>query len=176
MLLRNLTVALMMVILISTGWFNNISAQDGDTQDNEIAWFDFDHCEICKNMASMKTDMHNIKWEMNLLDNGVIMVSVVPKKMKQAMSEAEKGVQATVTELESGKELKLCGFCNTYGDLMAMGAQFKDLKTVGVDISIITSSDPEVVKKIQEFGKRSSVEHDRMVAKYKPSANSKKDK
>ena len=33
------------------------------------------------------------------------MVSVVPRKMKEAVAEVDKGVQATVNELEFGKQI-----------------------------------------------------------------------
>ena len=173
---RSIYYALMLGFVMSTGLFNNVSAQDQDKQDKEIAWFDMDHCEICKNMASMKNDMHKIKWDVHMLDNGMLMVSVVPKKMKEGMAKAEKGVEATVKELESGKQLDMCGFCQSYGGLMQMGASIKDLKTVGVDITIITSSDPEVVKKIQAFGEQSKVEHKKMLEQMKTHTSSTKDK
>lgn len=165
----------MLAFMFSTGWLNEVSAQDEKKQDKEIAWFDMDHCEICKNMASMKDDMHKVKWDAHMLDNGMLMVSVVPRKMKKAMAKAEEGVQATVKRLESGESLDMCGFCQSYGGLMAMGADIKDLKTVGVNITLITSSDPEVVKKIQAFGKQSKVEHKKMLAQAKTQTKSKKE-
>jgi len=173
---RSIHYALILGFVISNGLFNEVSAQDEKNQDNEIAWFDMDHCDICKNMVSMKDDMHLIKWDVHMLDNGLLMVSVIPEEMKEPMAKAEKGVEATVKELESGKQLDLCGFCQSYGGLMQMGANIKDLKTVGVDITIITSSDPEVVKKIQEFGKQSKVEHKKMLEQTKTHTSSKLDK
>lgn len=173
---RTICFGLILGSIISTGLFNDVSAQDKEGQDQEIAWFDMDQCEICKNMASMKNDMHKVKWGVHNLDNGVLMVSVVPKKMKKGMAEAEKGILATVKKLESGEQLDLCGFCQNYGTLMQLGAQFKDLKTVGGNLSIITSSDPEVVKKIQTFGKQSEVERKKMIAQTKTTTKSKNEK
>lgn len=172
---KSICYALMLGFVFSTGLFNEVSAQDEKKQDKEIAWFDLDHCEICQNMASMKDDMHKIKWDVHMLDNGMLMVSVVPRKMKEAMAKADEGVQATVKKLEAGEQLDMCGFCQTYGELMGMGANIKDLKTVGVNITVITSSDPEVVKKIQAFGKQSKVEHKKMLAQAKTNTSSKKD-
>jgi hypothetical protein len=160
-------------IVISTGLFHDVSAQDKEKQEKGPAWFDMDHCAICKNLASMKNDIPKIKSDTQMLDNGIIMISVVPRKMREAMEQAEKGMQATIEELESGKPLELCGFCQNYGNLMQMGANFKEIETVGVNLTLITSSDPEVVKKIQAFGKQSVVEHDKMVAKIKADSGTK---
>ncbi len=53
---------------------------------------------------------------------------------------------------------------------MSLGAKFKEIKTMGVSISIVTSSDPEVVKEIHAVGKRAKVDHDKMVVKAKSHA------
>jgi len=176
MFARCIHFALILGIVISTGFVNSVSAQDKEKQDKEVAWFDMDHCAICKNMASMKDDMHKIKWDVHMLDNGMLMVSVVPRKMKEGMAKAGEGVKKTVKRLESGEQLDLCGFCQSYGGLMEMGADIKELKSVGVDITVITSSDAEVVKKIQAFGKKSKVEHKKMLAQMKTDTGAKKNK
>jgi hypothetical protein len=175
MIARSILYTLILGVVISTGWVNLVSAQDEKT-DKTIAWFDVDHCDICKNMASMKTDMHKIKWDVKMLDDGMLMVSVVPKKMKAEMDKAQVGVQATVKKLESGEKLDLCGFCQSYGNLMEMGADIEDVELVGVNVTIIRSTDPEVVKKIQAFGKQSKTEHNKMLAKIKSESKANEEK
>ena len=175
MMARRISLAVFFGLLVSTSFCAVATVQDEEEkQEKEIAWFDMDHCEICKNMASMKHSMHRIKWESHLLDDGMITVSIVPDDMKEEMEKAEAGVEKTVAKLQQGERLDMCGFCQSYGKLMFQGAKFKDIKTVGVNISIVTSSDPEVVKEIHAMSKRSKVEHEKMLKKLK--TGSKKDK
>ena len=162
--------ALIFSLMISLGVFAQAVAQDQDKPAGKMRWFDMDHCAICANLASQKQEMHRIKWELHQLDNGTLTISVIPEDMKKGMSDVEKGIEKTVGELMSGKALDLCGYCETYGQLMGMGAKFKDLKTVGGKISIITSSDSEIVEQIHAFGERSKVEHAKMLNRIKASA------
>ena len=177
MLARRISLAVIFGLLVSTSLCAVATVQDEEKKEKEeIAWFDMDHCEICKNMASMKHDMHKIKWETEMLDDGIITVSVVPDDMKAEMEKAEAGVEKTVARLEQGEQLKMCGFCQNYGKLMALGAKFKDIKTVGVNIGLVTSTDPEVVKEIHAMGKRSKIEHGKMLKKLKTETSQKHDK
>ena len=159
--------ALLFGFVISTGILGVVAAQDDKDKDQgkEIAWFDMERCEVCKNFAPMKDTMHRIKWENHMLDNGMISVSVVPEDMKADMAKAQANIQSTVARLTQGEQLDMCGHCQFMGKMMQMGAKFKQLQTVGVDITLVTSSDAEVVKEIQTFAKKSQVEHEKMLKK-----------
>ena len=164
---RRINFVVLFGFVFSTSICGVVAAQDEKDKDKEIAWFDMDHCEICKNFASMKDSMHRIKWENHLLDDGMISVSVVPDDMKEHMAKAQAGIQATVAKLQQGEQLDMCGHCHFMGKMMMLGAKFKELQTVGVDITIVTSSDSEVVKEIHAFAKQSKTEHEKMLEKLK---------
>ena len=166
-MMTRISLAVVFGLLVATSLSAVAIVQEKDKQESEAAWFDMDNCAICKNMASMKKDMHKIKWESHMLDNGMISVAKVPDDMKDAMEEAKAGVEKTVAKLAQGEQLEMCGYCQNYGKLMEMGANFKEIESMGVKISIVTSNDSEVVKAIQEMGKRAKVEHDKMIAKLK---------
>ena len=104
---RRIGLAVVFGLLVSTSLCAPATAQDDEKQGEEIAWFDMDQCEICKNMASMKHDMHKIQWESHLLDDGMISVSVVPDDMKDTMKKAEAGIEKTVAKLQQGEQLAL---------------------------------------------------------------------
>ena len=173
---RRFCLAVIFGLLVSTSLCSVATAQEEEKQEKEIAWFDMDHCEICKNMASMKHDMHKIKWETEMLDDGIITVSVVPDDMKAEMEKAEAGVQKTVARLEQGEHLDMCGFCQNYGKLMGMGAKFKTLKMAGVNVDIITSSDQEVVTEIHAMGKKFKGEHEKMLKRIAAQTSQKHEK
>lgn len=162
------------LLFAATFWGVSVAQEEGHHDDDkahhqskEIAWFDMEHCEICKNMASMKDQMHKIKWEIHMLENGMVSIAIVPEDMKEEMAKAEQGVMQTVSKLEQGEQLHMCGYCNSYGKLMSMGAKFQKIKSLGVDLSIVTSDDAEVVKEIQAMGKKAKVEHEKMLKRAK---------
>ena len=173
-MMARISLAVMFGLLVSTSLCAVAIVQEEEKQETEAVWFDMDNCAICKNMASMKHDMHKIEWESHMLDDGMITVAKVPDDMKAAMEKAEAGVQQTVAKLEQGEQLEMCGYCQNYGKLMGMGAKFKDIKTMGVNISVVTSCEPDVVKEIQAMGKRAKIEHDKMNAKAKSHAGDEK--
>ena len=134
------------------------------TDAQESSWFDLENCAICKNMSSVKDLMSNIKWENHVIPNGVLSISVIPEKYKEKMETAHEGMEATIERLKSGEAMELCGFCTSYGALMQAGAESTDLKTIGGDISMLTSDDPAVVEKIQAHGQKTIDEFKKMMA------------
>jgi hypothetical protein len=174
-MMARISLAVMFGLLVSTSLCAvAIVQEEEEKQETEAVWFDMDNCAICKNMASMRHDMHKIEWESHMLDDGMITVAKVPDDMKAAMEKAEASIQQTVAKLEQGEQLELCGYCQNYGKLMEMGAKFKEIKTMGVSISVVTSRDKEVVKEIQAMGKKAKIEHDKMIAKIKSPAGEEK--
>ncbi len=153
-------------LLLAPVFVSSTFAQ-GEKEQTHTAWFDMDHCAICKNMAENKDMMAKIKWETYMIPDGFLSIAVVPDDMKDAMAKAEKGMEKAIAKLEAGEQLELCGYCSSFGSLLAEGAKKTDLKTVGGDIMMLTSTDPEVVKKIQEHAKKSMAEHKKMMEEMK---------
>lgn len=130
----------------------------------ESSWFDLDNCAICKNMSDVEDLLPNIKWENHKIPNGMLSISVIPEAYKEKMETAHKGMEATIERLQGGEAMELCGFCTSYGALMEAGAESTELKTVGGDISMITSNDPAVVEKIHVHADKTIEEFKKMMA------------
>ena len=126
-------------------------------------WFDLDNCAICKNMSDVEDLLPNIEWENHKIPNGMLSISVVPEEYKEKMDKAHEGMEATIERLKSGEAMELCGFCTSYGALMEAGAESTELKTVGGDISMITSNDPTVVEKIHAHAEKTIEEFKEMM-------------
>lgn len=127
------------------------------------SWFDLENCAVCKNMSGQEGLLQNIKWENHVIPNGMLSIAVIPDDYKDVMDTAHKGMEATLARLQNGEAMHLCGFCESYGALKAMGAKSTELKTVGGDISMMTSDDPAVVTKIQAHAKKSIDEFAKMM-------------
>ena len=94
----------------------------------------------------------------------MLSASVVPEKYQARMAECHKKMHATAAELQTGKVMPLCGFCQSYGQLMEAGAKSTELQTVGGDIHLLTSDDPQLVTKIQAHAEKSIEEFKKMMA------------
>ncbi len=131
-------------------------------QDNkEKPFFDMENCTICKCMKNM--DMNRIKWETHKIDNGMLMMMVVPEDMKATWATCKKNMDATVTKMESGTEMEVCRFCTSFGELMESGAKTKELETAVGCITLVTSDDPAVVGKIHTMALKIQDEHKKMM-------------
>ncbi len=129
--------------------------------DKEKPYFDMENCTICKCMKSM--DMNRIKWETHKIDNGMLMVMVVPEDMKAMWGTCKKNMDATFTKMESGTKMEICQFCTSFGQLMESGAKTKELDTAGGSITLVTSDDPAVVQKIHTMAMKVQDEHKKMM-------------
>lgn len=124
-----------------------------------VPWFDLKNCAMCKCMAEEGL-MESIKCETHVISNGMLMVSVIPSDKREAFAKCEKEMQATAEKLTSGEKMPLCGFCQSYGELMQAGAKEQEIKSEGgVSIHLLTSDNPETVKKIHEHAKKTISEY-----------------
>jgi len=137
----------------------------------DAKWFDTENCAICKHMAGHAELMEKTTCETHMIDNGMLMVSCIPSEQRATMDAVNKKMEATIAQLMAGKQLPLCGFCTGYGALMAAGGKGQEIKTSFGSISLMTSDDPEVVKKIQSFAKRTDEEYKKMQKQLKHAAD-----
>lgn len=138
-------------------------AQDEKTETAAAPWFDMENCEICKPMAKHMDLMQNMKWETHLIDNGFVSIAVIPEKAKATMADAKKDMKKQIARAEAGEDIQCCGYCTGLGELLAAGAKKQELETVGGDLFILTSADPEVVAKIHAHAKKTMAEHAKMM-------------
>lgn len=130
---------------------------------DKTKFFDMEKCTICKCMGEHKDLMMQVKWETHLIDNGILMMSVVPEDLQEKMGECCDEMKATAEKLMTGQiKGEMCGFCQAYGGLVGAGANVEEVKTAVGQISLLTSDDATTVKKIHEFGKVTQEETKKM--------------
>jgi hypothetical protein len=130
--------------------FTTINAQ----QTTDKPWFDLENCAFCKNMSSQPGLMENMQCDTIKIENGMLMISIIPEEFKEAMAKANKGMEATVRQLESGKQLPLCGFCECFGNLMMRGTKLEKKQGEHSEVTMLTSNDPEIVQQIHAMADR----------------------
>jgi hypothetical protein len=107
--------------------------------------------------------MSAIKWETHMLPNGFLSISVIPAEHQTTLEKSHQEMEQVIKRAEAGEELKLCGHCKSWGELLALGAHKQELDTVGGRITLLTSDDEQVVKKIQAHAQKSMDEFKKMM-------------
>lgn len=151
-------------------------AQEKAAQEKTVTtkpWFDLQNCGMCKHLAAQEGLMDAIKWEVHKIDNGAIMVANVPENMMDKWNKAAAAMETAAKELQTGKHMEMCGFCECYGKLAQSGMHVQEYKGETGNISLLTSDKPEVVKQIHEMADR-TVKEQKMLAQTKHTSTSPK--
>ena len=93
----------------------------------------------------------------------------IPLIFKASYDKAMEAMSKLGDEMMKGKtDVKMCGNCQAYGDLMMAGAKFDYVPAKVGDILVITSDKPEMVDKIKKYGQRNREELAKMETTDKP--------
>ncbi len=133
-------------------------------------WMDLEHCAFCKNMSSQPGLIQHVRFDFIKIPNGMITVAFVPDNLKEAMKKANEGMQVTVKEMQSGKQLTTCAFCDAIGMVMAKGAKVEKFQGESSEVSLFTSTDAEVVKSIHAIADRTNEEAQKTKALHQTNA------
>jgi len=129
----------------------------------EKPWFDMQNCIMCKSMTAEKGLMEHMTWDTYVTATGMVGVCTVDPAYKEAFARAGAKMEATMKDLAAGKVTgPLCGFCTSYGELMKAGAKSDMFTTPTGDVSVLSSTDPAVIAKIQAHAKRTQEEMAKM--------------
>jgi len=149
------------ILVLAVGVVVAAFAEEG-AKTSETPWFDMENCAFCKHLLKDPKLLENMIWEHHDISNGLLMVTTVKPEYKKSYQEAMQAMMDLGQKLEKGevdmKDIKMCGSCQHWGMLEKMGAKFEHVQGKTADIVIMTSDDPEVVKKIKEYGRRSREE------------------
>jgi hypothetical protein len=121
-----------------------------------------ENCAFCKHLLKDPKLLDNMTWEHHDISNGLVSITTVKPEFRKSYQEAMAAMEDLGAKLEKGevdiKDLKLCGSCQFWGMLEQMGAKIEFVKGKMADVVIMTSDNPEVVKKIKEYGQRTREE------------------
>lgn len=143
------------VVAASWAW-----AEHHEEQAN--SWFDLENCEMCKSLGEHPELMSEMKWEVHDIENGMLMVAVVPEEHEDAWEEASKKMKQKANQITA--ESSLCGFCQSYGKLMEAGAKQQEIDSELGTITLLTAEDKETVKKIHEHAQQTREENEKLMA------------
>jgi len=130
----------------------------------DTPWFDLANCSFCKSMSQEPGLMDHISWENHKIANGMISVTVVDPEYKEAWDRAHMGMMEAAKKLESGEQMPVCGFCNSYGMLKMAGATCDYVETSVGLVYTMTSDNEELIQKIHAHTDKTNEEYAKMMA------------
>ena len=144
---------LMIAVIIAIMLFASMLIAD------DKPWFDMENCSFCQNLTKDPDLLKNMTWEHYDIDNGIMTVTTVKPESKAAYLEAQKAMEAVAESMQQGNmDVKMCGHCEYYGMLMMSGAKIQHVDAGVADIVLMTSDDPELVKKIKFYASKNREE------------------
>lgn len=142
--MKKIAIAMLAVALLAAPSL----CEDAATKEADKPWLDLENCSMCKSMGEHMDMMAECTWENHKIENGCMSASVVPEKHQAKMAEVHEKMMAVGKRLEQGEKMPLCGYCVGYGELKMAGARIEEVKTDFGMVALVTSDDPELVKKI----------------------------
>ena len=158
------TIALLLTVVVLA-----LPALAGDHPVNSgSGWFDMEGCEFCKNLMVEPELLHHLTWESHNIKNGMLSITTVEPEYADAYATANKAMEKLGSDMMSGAvnpmQVKMCGHCAAFGQLLMAGAEMEVVPGEAAEVSLITSSDPALVTRIHEFSDRNTKEMAEMMA------------
>jgi len=147
--------------------FTSFAGDDEGHESHDMAmadspWFDMPNCDFCKNLIKDENLLKNMTWEHHEIENGFVTIATVKPESKAAYMETMGAMMQLGNDMETGKvkpeDVKMCNYCKNYGMLMEAGAKFDYVTGDAANVTIVTSDNPEIIKKIKDFGNRTNME------------------
>ncbi len=126
---------------------------------SEQVWGGFDRCGICSDIVADEQLTKGLKTETQLVDNGMVSVTIVPEESKIPMRKAHEKMEAAIGRLQSGESMELCGFCQSMGELAQAGAIIQKYATDSTYIMVITAEDHDTIEKIRQHAANAMALH-----------------
>lgn len=131
-------------------------------------WFDMANCAFCKNLMEDPGLLPHTTWEGHSISNGAMYIMTVAPEYAESMAKASAAMEKVGEELATGKrnpmETPMCGRCNEFGQIMMAGVQMENVKGEAAEVSIFTSDDDAVVKRLHAMVERDREEMELMMA------------
>ncbi|MCP4292686.1 MAG: hypothetical protein GY780_12730 [bacterium] len=157
--MRNIALSFLLCLAMTVA---AVSVFAGPATVSESGWFDYENCEFCKTLLEDPGLLAHSTWENFSIKNGAMNVMTVEPEYAAAMRTAEGKMSALGNKIGSGEvnpmTLKMCGHCMSFGMMMMGGAQMERIESDVAVITLMTSDNPDMVKRLQEQAKRDTKE------------------
>ncbi len=115
-------------------------------------WFDYDHCAYCREWAAQPGLVAHSHDEAHEISDGIVWVTTIDNGYEDAFATALAAEDKVAADLGAGKDLPLCQYCATIGELGKKGVRIEAIPCRNALVTIYTSTDTSLVWQIREFG------------------------
>ena len=134
----------------------------------ETGWFDMENCAMCKNLVVDPGLLPHTTWENFSIENGMMNIMTVDPAYAESMATASAAMEALGTKMHSGEvnpmEMQFCGRCMEFGQIMMAGVHMENVKGEAAEVTLVTSDDPVLVKRLHAMVERDNKEMAMMMA------------
>lgn len=130
----------------------------------EKPWFDLENCGFCKNLLTDGLIEH-LTWETFVVPTGMMEVTTVEPGWEDKYATCLATMEETGKKMMAGETVPMCGMCQSYGTMfMTNKVEWKNFDTKAGHISLMTSTDPEVIAMVHAHAERTIDEYAKMEA------------
>jgi len=141
-----------------------LAAPDGIGHRSASGWFDFEDCTFCRTLSKDPALLAHTTWENHPIRNGIMNIMTVDPAYAPAMAAAKLQRQELSQQVQSGDlvglSLNLCGHCQNFSELVKNGVEIQEVQGIAAVVSLYTSADPALVKRLQAQAARDAEEMD----------------
>ena len=158
--MRRFVTSLLIMGLLTVGFAAVNAGEMGHS-----SWFDLENCAMCNHLQAEEGLLEHMNWESHVIGTGMLSITTVAEGYEEKYKTARGNMMQTVKRLEEGEEMPLCGMCKSYGSLHATGkVNWEKIDSEFGHISLLTSTDPDVIAKIQAHAQTTIDEYKKMLA------------
>lgn len=128
---------------------------------DEKPWFDLETCAFCKNfnLGDGNYIVDHMKGHYHTMPNGFLCIMTIEEDYQDELAKAGEGMKKVIEDmLKTGTLPQMCGHCTAYGELLQSGAVEQQFNSDVAMAYMMTSHNPEVVKKLHAFADKNNVE------------------
>lgn len=128
---------------------------------DEKPWFDLETCAFCKNfnLGEGNYIVDHMKGHYHTMPNGFLAIMTIEEDYKDELAKAHEAMAKVGEDMaKTGTAPQMCGHCTTYGELMMTGAATQEFNSDVAMAYMMTSDNPEVVKKLHAFAEKNNTE------------------
>ena len=134
----------------------------GNPHKTPSGWFDMENCDFCRHLVADPELLSHCQWETLPIADGMMTVMTVEPAYAASLAKAGAGIEAVAAKMHSGQldptKAKMCGYCQSYGQLMAAGVTMETVKGKVAEVTLARSTDPKVVAQMHEVARRNTEE------------------
>jgi hypothetical protein len=157
------------IVIMAAALLVALPALAGDhPMGSESGWFDMENCAFCKSLTADPGLLPHITWEVHAISAGMMHVVTVDPAYAESMATASKAMEELGMGIQSGKinpmELDMCGHCMEFGQIMMAGVHTETAKGAAAEVTLFTSDDAALVKRMRTMAERDNKEMAMMTA------------